>query len=88
MKGLSKKIYEDFRREYSNLNIKLHTSGGIFHDRYIILDYGTENEKIFHCGASSKDAGGRVSTILEDPDKCKYEQLISDLLKNPILNLP
>lgn len=59
----------DFQKEYPNLQIKLCKSGGVFHDRYIILDYETEDEKIFLCGASSKDAGKRVATILEDVDK-------------------
>ena len=45
---------------------------GIFHDRYIVLDYGTSRERIFLCGASSKDGGRRISSILEDKDKEKY----------------
>lgn len=87
MNGLRKSVYEDFRREYPHMDIKLYESGGIFHDRYIILDYGTKTEKVFHCGASSKDAGARVSSILEDPDRMKYGSLIKDLLKNPALIL-
>ena len=69
------------------INIQLFHSGGIFHDRYIILDYGTKDEKIFLCGASSKDAGGRITSILEDPDRKKYEHMIKDLLKNKKLVL-
>lgn len=34
-----------------------------FHDRYIIIDYKTDNEKLFHCGSSSKDAGNKITTI-------------------------
>lgn len=68
------------------IGLKIH-SGGIFHDRYIILDYGTNDEKIFLCGASSKDAGGRITSILEDPDRKKYEFMIKDLLKNKQLVL-
>lgn len=86
-KGLSKRVFADFCKEYPKTDIKLYTSGGIFHDRYIILDYGTENEKIFHCGASSKDAGARVTSILEDSDREKYKYLIGGLLKNPVLVL-
>ena len=51
-------------------------------NRYIILDYGTENEKIFLCGASSKDAGSRITSISEDPDRRKYDFMIKELLKN------
>ena len=69
------------------MKISLQKSGGIFHDRYIILDYGTENEKIFHCGASSKDAGKRVTSIMEDPDREKYHPMILSLLETPELVL-
>ena len=81
-KGLRKNTYMDFCKEYPNLNIQLFQSGGIFHDRYIILDYGTDDEKIYLCGSSSKDAGGRITSILEDPDRMKYDSMIKDLLKN------
>jgi len=81
-KGISKAILEDFRKEYPHLKIQLFKSGAIFHDRYIILDYGLETEKIYHCGASSKDAGARVTSILEDVDSAKYKPLIDRLLQN------
>lgn len=82
VKGLRQSTFDDFCKEYPNLNIQLFHSGGIFHDRYIILDYGTNVEKVFLCGASSKDAGGRITSILEDPDRMKYDSMIKDLLKN------
>ncbi|MBQ8232641.1 MAG: ORF6N domain-containing protein [Lachnospiraceae bacterium] len=81
-KGLRKNTYIDFCKEYPDLSIQLFHSGGIFHDRYIVLDYGTDDEKVFLCGASSKDAGGRITSILEDPDRMKYDSMIKDLLKN------
>lgn len=87
MKGLRENTYADFRKEYPNLKISICTSGGIFHDRYIILDYDTKDERIFHCGASSKNAGERVTTILEDPDTDKYHGLVDKLLKNGELEL-
>ena len=87
VKGLRQSIFDDFSKEYPNLKIQLFHSGGIFHDRYIILDYGTNDEKIFLCGTSSKDAGGRITSILEDPDRKKYDSMIKDLLKNKKLVL-
>lgn len=39
------------------------------------------------CGASSKDAGSRVTTIIEDFGIRKYKVLIQDLLKNKKLIL-
>ena len=86
-KGLRKNTYIDFCKEYPDLSIQLFHSGGIFHDRYIVLDYGTDDEKVFLCGASSKDAGGRITSILEDPDRMKYDSMIKDLLKNDQLVL-
>lgn len=88
VKGLTRNTYMDFCQEYPNLRVRLFHSGGIFHDRYIVLDYGTDYEKIFLCGASSKDAGGRITSILEDPDRMKYESMLKDLLKNDQLILP
>lgn len=87
VKGLRQSAFDDFSKEYPNLKIQLFHAGGIFHDRYIILDYGTNDEKIFLCGASSKDAGGRIISILEDPDRKKYEPMIKELLKNKKLVL-
>ena len=86
-KGLRQNTYMDFCKEYPALNISLFHSGGIFHDRYIIIDYDTDYEKIFLCGASSKDAGNRITSILEDPDRKKYDSMIKDLLKNSRLVL-
>lgn len=87
LKGLRENTYADFRKEYPSLKISICASGGIFHDRYIILDYDTDDERIFHCGASSKNAGERVTTILEDPDTGKYHGLVDKLLENERLEL-
>ena len=79
--------YTDFCNEYSTIKVELKQTCGIYHDRFIVLDYGTENERIFLCGASSKDAGARVTSIVEDFGILKYKVLIDALLKNPILTL-
>ena len=79
--------YKDFCSEYPAINVTLKKTGGIYHDRFIVLDYGTEDERIFLCGASSKDAGARVTSIVEDFGTGKYKALIDVLLKNPKLTL-
>lgn len=79
--------YQDFCREYPEVNIKFQKSGGAFHDRYIILDWNTKNQRIYHCGASSKDAGERITTVSEVVDHIVYEDLINKLLKCPELKL-
>ena len=54
------------------------TTGGIFHDRFIVLDYGTADERVFLCGASSKDAGARITSIVEDYGIAKYNSVIAE----------
>ena len=58
--------FTDFCKEYPNVKISMQKTGGIFHDRFIVLDYGTADERVFLCGASSKDAGARITSIVED----------------------
>lgn len=84
-KGFHQADYDDFQREYPNIQISFRHTCGIFHDRYIILDYNTDNERIFHCGASSKDAGNKVTTITEVADRQVYHQIVDTLLNNPAL---
>ncbi len=53
-------------------------TGGIFHDRFIVLDYETADESVFLCGASSKDAGTRITSIVEDYGIAKYNSVIAE----------
>lgn len=85
--GLHKIEYDDFCKEFPGLKVDVKEAGKIFHDRYIILDYGTTDEKIYHCGASSKDGGRRVTTITLTDDTSVYTSLIAQLLKNKPLVL-
>ena len=50
-------------------------AGNIFHDRYIYLNCGTPDEKLFHCGASSKDAGNKITTIVRLEDVAGYKAI-------------
>ncbi len=79
--------YQDFCKEYPSLNISMKTTGGIYHDRFIVLDYGTSDERIFLCGASSKDAGSRITSIVEDFGTNKYKTMINNLQNTPKLVL-
>ena len=89
--NVSKKLhaieYNDFVNEYDYLNISFKSTNNKFHDRYIIIDYGKRNEKIFHCGSSSKDSGKKITTIMEINDKKLYFEPIDDLFKNDELIL-
>ena len=85
---LHKVEFNDFCKEYPQIKITMQHSGGNFHDRFIILDYGTKDERVFLCGASSKDAGARITSIVEDFGVQKYKPIIKKLLKNAVLVLP
>lgn len=85
-KGLHKSDYADFCNQYPNLSITFHQTCGAVHDRYIILDYNKKSERIYHCGASSKDAGKKVNTIIEVKDCNVYHPIIDKLLNNPLLS--
>lgn len=74
--------YQDFCKEYPGLNISMKTTGGIYHDRFIVLDYDTDDERVFLCGASSKDAGARITSIVEDFGVEKYRSIINCLVGN------
>ena len=79
--------FTDFQREYPGVNISLKTTGGIYHDRYIIIDHNTKDEIIFHCGGSSKDGGKRITSISRVEDVMLYQDIIADLDDNPALQL-
>ena len=81
---LSDKI---FLKEYPDTNIKFITSSGRVHDRYIIIDFDTEKEKLYHCGASSKDAGFKITTITEIKRFADYKAALKSLLSNKNLTL-
>lgn len=69
----------NFNSEYPNLYVKRIKS---FHDRYIILDYGTKDEVMYHCGHSSKDTRNKVSTIHKMLDIEVIHPIIDKLLEN------
>ena len=41
-------------------------------------------KRVFLCGASSKDAGARITSIVEDYGISKYAPVIATLLKNQL----
>ena len=82
--------YADFQTEFPHIPVAFRTTSGIMHDRYIVLDFGTAGERIFHCGASSKDAGKKMTSITEYTEKdvkAAFHTVVNKLLTNPVLNL-
>ncbi len=50
---LTESMLADFRAARPDVELDdVRTTGNMFHDRYIYLDFGTDSEKLFHCGAS------------------------------------
>ena len=83
--------YEDFQVEFPSISINFITTGGIIHDRFIVLDYDEDEERIFHCSASSKDAAVKLTTAITEMTsediKTHMHDLIEKMKKNPLLNL-
>ncbi len=57
------------------------------HTTVIIIDHATAEEKIYHCGGSSKDGGKRITSITKVEDVMLYKELIDELQDNPFLRL-
>lgn len=57
---LTAAVVNDFCNQYPPLYIKANPD---CHDRLIVLDYGLPMEQVYHCGASSKDAGKKLCAI-------------------------
>ena len=86
---LTKNILNDFRKDYPNINLKMKIAGKKYHDRYIAIDYGADSEAFYLCGASSKDAGNKISTIskIEESSKDMYHTMFGGMLSNKDLKI-
>ena len=84
---LSLAEYNDFLTENPGRNVIFLQSLHRAHDRYIVLDEGTKDMKVYHCGASSKDAGNRITTITRISDIDEYKPTIKAMLGYPALVL-
>jgi len=79
---LTESMLADFRAARPDVELDdVRATGNAFHDRYIYLDFGTDTEKLFHCGASSKDAGNKITTIVQLEDIAGYRALFERLLQ-------
>ena len=81
----------DFKTEFPHITVSFKTTNHLVHDRFIALDYGTPDERIFHCGASSKDAGVQKATAIteftEKSVKDLFQIAMAQLSANPPLVL-
>ena len=83
--SLTEQIQKDFLKARPDVKFNKKETKEKFHDRYIFLDYGLKGEKLFHCGASSKDAGNKITTIMQIENTEIYHVLMEKLSVNPQL---
>ena len=83
---LNNNFINDFKKD-TGINIVLIKNNKMFHSRYIIIDFDTENYKLYLCGGSSKDGGTKINTIQELDEKELYKESILIALKNDCLKL-
>ena len=74
---LTESEVQDFNSQYPLLSVKPNPE---CHDRFIVIDYKTSDEKVFHCGASSKDAGKKVCAINKFEDASLIYPIMEKLL--------
>ena len=87
---LSASDYTDYQRQFPGRTITFKQTMNKAHDRFIVLDYGTADERVFHCGPSSKDAGKKLAAITEFSEgdiKKAMHDVITGMLGNPDLTL-
>lgn len=77
---LTTAVVKDFIQEYPPLKIKPNAD---CHDRLIVLDYGLPTEQVYHCGASSKDAGKKLCAINVILETSMIHPVIDKLLLAP-----
>ena len=84
---LSQMFVDDFLSDRKDISIIFKQLNNRVHDRYIVIDYD-KNARIFHCGASSKDGGNKITTIMEIEELKQYRHFIDDIKDNDNLLLP
>ena len=75
---LTPAVVSDFTNQYSPFYIKPNPD---CHDRLIVIDYGLPTEQVYHCGASSKDAGKKLCAI----NKIENNEMIHSVMDRLLL---
>ena len=79
--SLNKSFISDLIKD-NKINIIFKKNNNRVHDRFIILDYKLDLEKIYLCGSSSKDSGNKITTITKIENIELYTSLIDEMLNN------
>ena len=80
---LTDDMLNDYQAAMPGISIDKVSALHKFHDRYILVDFKTKSEKLYHCGASSKDAGNKITTIVQLDDVDAYRNMFEELLEQP-----
>ena len=76
---ITEDMLADFRAVRPDVSIDVKPALHKFHDRYIFVDFKAKGEKLYHCGASSKDAGNKITTIVQLEDIEGYRPMFEEL---------
>ena len=79
--GITPAIKADYEKARPDVSLKIDRPNRKFHDRYVFLDYGIRSEKLFLCGASSKDGGNKITTIMQIECPEMYHPIVEELKK-------
>ena len=78
---LTDKQLTDFKND-TEIDISVLENNMVTHDRFIVLDFKTDNSIIYLCGSSIKDSGNSLTTITEIKPTELWTKIIENLLKN------
>ena len=76
---ITPEIKADYEKARPDVSLKIDRPNRKFHDRYVFLDYDTRSEKLFHCGASSKDGGNKITTIMQVECPEMYHPIVEEM---------
>lgn len=82
---LSRRDYWELKKEFPEIKIKFIKSNREFHDRFIVIDDEIKNARVYHCGASAKDAGKSLTMIMElaeDRNSNMVRKAVREMMKN------
>lgn len=72
-------VVDDYSRD-TGRNISIIPTKRPFHDRYIFIDYYHKSERLYHSGASIKDAGNGICTLVEIEEHELYRSLYDEVI--------
>ena len=83
---LTDKQLDDYKND-TKMDINVLENNMVTHDRFIVIDFKTDNYIIYLCGSSIKDSGNSLTTITEINPTELWTKIIENLLKNKPKNL-